>query len=247
MKILGESIGPWRQRRFYDPNRGMVYEWTRTGTIDAIRAVEASLTPGTVYEIDETSPPQATITLRTPEVSDGNGDGILSVSFELARNITQQSGYEHPKSLALSAENLRTIRSAIKNNSTTGVSELTGNASSFYNLLLNGKDAYVISNFVFRITQMIQRTAQVGIAFTGTGTIYTSTQLKNEVNAGAVYNTAIDNAYAALVAGQYQGAIPSGYTPGWLKQAPTISSVSGNRSAVSVEYWLEAWSTYYYA
>jgi hypothetical protein len=247
MKVLGESVSPWMQRRFYDPTRGMTYEWTKTGTIDAIRAVEASLAAGTVYEVDESSPPGASITIRTPEATDGNNEGVISVNYELSRNITQRSGYEHKKTLALSPDVVRTIRSALKDNQSSTASDLTGNASTFYGLMLNGQDSYITASYVFRMTQMVSRNLIVDIAFEGAQTIYSSTGVKNETNPGSLYENAIDEAYASVLNGTYQGSIPSGYTLGWLKQAPTISTVSGNKSAVVFEYWLEAWSTYYYA
>lgn len=247
MKILGEAIEPWKQRRISDPARGVVWEWTRVGTIDAIRAVEASLLPNSDYEVDETNPPMATIILRTPITSSGETSGVIQTNYELARNISQLSGWEHPRALALSQADKRTIRAALKDNSTTGISGLSGDALTFYELMNSGATAFVTSQFVFRLTQIITRNAIVNIAFDGAGEVYTTAQLKAEVNTTSTYELAIDNAYNAVLNGQYQGSIPTGRTLGWLKHAPTISTISGNRSAVSVEYWLEAATNFYYS
>lgn len=244
MVIAGQSIGPWRERRVGDPVRGVSSEWVREGTAGAIRAVEASLLPGTDYEVDYTNPPMGTIIVRYAGYGTGSDSEILSSSFELQRNISSKSGYEHWKTLALPKSTINSIRRALKDNTT--LSNLTGNANSFYNLMVNNVDSFIIANFVFRLTQTVKKNAVVDIAFENSMRIYTNAQLKAEVNAGPLYENAIDEAYNTVLNDYYQGSIPSGRTLGWLKIPPTISTISGDRSAISVEYWLEATSTYYY-
>ena len=235
-----------------DPARGPTTETIYEGTFDAVLAAEATLT-NVAYDADYSNPPVARLTIYSPDYGDTNDDpnSIILTTFDLLANTSQRSGYEHRKSLAISAsspETIRVIKTAIRKNTAPSVA-LTDNSLKLYNHMLNGQDQFVDSQFVFKLTQYISRRAVIGIAYSGVNKIYTSASLIAETNPTGIYAAAIGFAFEAVRDSVYGGIdnVPAGFTLGWLKQAPTITTVADNKSAVSIEYWLEAWSQYYYA
>lgn len=222
--------------------------WTEVhyaGPVDAINAAIAVYsTSGFIIEYDCTNPPRGTIVVRTPDYGDGEGAGIIQTQFDLLANLSQRSGYEHRRSLALGTT-LDTIKAALKNDAKP--STLTGDGSTLYDMMRAGQDSYVSSQFVFRSTQYFVNGNVLDIVYSNINRVYTSGELITEMNVGGIYAVAIAEAASAFLAGTYGGSVPSGHTFGWLKQAPQIQNVSGNRSALTVEFWLEAWRNYYYS
>lgn len=241
--ILGKTgLTEIGRKRHFDPSRGPVDTIIYEGTHEDVQAAEASIAGANlIYECDYTlGTPKARFTISTPDFVDNTGgDGLISTVYEMPTSPANRSGYEHPKSLGISAANLRTIKDSLKRNAAP--SGLTGNASTLYSHMLNGQESFMSFNAVFRVVHTITRIATVNVSFTDVGRVYSNAALINETGASGVYNAAIINAFA-----NYPFSAPSGFTLGWLKAAPSFATVAGNRVAVSIEWYLEAWSNYYY-
>lgn len=244
--ILGFAGLTETGRRGSFGTRGVSTEVHYAGPVDAVKAALGTLTSsGWDVEYDITNPPVGTLLVRTPDYGDGNGTGIVQTQFDLVANTTQLSAYEHPTSLALGETTLNQIRQGQKN----GVepSGLSGNASTLWTMLSLGQDSFVKSQFVFRLTQYFVNGTILDIAYEDVNKVYSTANLIIETNPTALYISALNECATQFYADTYGGATPSGHTFGWLKQAPQLNNVSGNRSALTVEYWLEAWRNYFYA
>jgi hypothetical protein len=233
-------------RRFVrDPVRGLSMEILYSGPKDAVLAAYSTIPISTYVECDTLTPgPTGTLFLRSPDYGDGNSSDVVQTSFDLIPNISQRSAYENPRCEALGSEVLTTIRNAIKTN--TAPTGLSGNAETLYDYIVAGHDTFFTSEIVFRVTDVIANGAEQSRAYSYTNRIYTSVQLVNETSPSEFYQNGIAAAYATVLADVYNGSIPTGLVLGWLKQFPGTVNVPGNRSAVTVEYWLGAWPTLYY-
>jgi P2-related tail formation protein len=233
------------RRGVIDPVRGVTTEIRYKGPVDAVNAALATLGGSTAYiEFDTTNPPIGTLLVRTPDWGNGDTQGIIQTTWELQANLITKSGYEHPTSIALGTDTLNEIISKV-GDETASADDFTGNARTLFDMMAAGQDSFFQSQFVFRYSRYINRNASVSIAFDDIHRVYTSAAMITETSAPSLYQTAINEARAAMLA--YYGSIPSGHTLGWLKQAPTITSVAGNKSVVTVEWYLDAWRNYYYS
>lgn len=249
LAAFGETLVQTGFVRRYDASRGYSTDVTYEGTIESVQAAEASLAgTGTPYVADYGNPPVARMTVSTPDIGETNADpnAILLTTMELQANTSQRSLYEHRKALALPKDTIRVIKDALKKNTAPSIT-LTGDALLLYNHLLNGQDSFLSSQFVFKVNQYVSRKAIVSIAFSDVGKVYSNVDLKNEMHPTPLFVTAIDEAFLSVKNGVYNGAAPSGFTLGWLKHAPTITSVADNKAVIQFEYWLDAWSDFDYA
>lgn len=244
--LVGAALAGPKKRRSYSQSRGWSTTWEYEGTEDAIMGVVAGLGGAYDLEIDTTSP-KSTLTVRTPDAGDAATDPnqIIAVQFELQSNTAQKSGYEHHKSIALGKPTIQQIKKAISDRNDSA-SFAAGNATTLYGHMVNGQDAFVSPQFVFRMTQYISKRAIVDILFANTSRVYTKAALIAETNPTGFFPVSIEQAHDTVYTDQYGGAIPTGYNLGWLKQAPTVTTIAGEKQAITIEYWLEAWSEYYY-
>lgn len=251
-KILGTSqLQQIGFRRIFDPVRGLQTETVFEGTFDAVLAAEASLNGfGVYHEADFTDPPKARFTLRTPDGGDGTKPpgGILSTTWDLDGNATGKSVFEHPLFLALGTDTLNLIRQEVENKTTDAKSvilPLGGYAALLRDMLIKGQDSFLVGQFVFKVTYVIATDTDVQIAYNATSTVYTNAALISETSASALYRTAIQSAYDTVLQDHYGNIVPDGHTLGWLKNPPAINNIAGNRSAVVIQYWLDAWRIIY--
>lgn len=264
--ILGDAnIQKKGVRRVFDPTRGIVTETVFQGTVAAVEAAEASLIGFGIYrEADYTDPPLATLTIRTPDAGDGTkpADGILSTTYDLDGNQTGKSIFEHPTLANLSDVEVDSIRAAYSSNTNqatvtiigTGLGDgadgvrstyrgpQTEQGKRFLSLMKKGHDSFIVGQFVFKVTHIIANDSEINVAYSNTSNIYSNDALLTETDPTTLYRTGIANAYATVLRDYYSGVIPDRYVLGWLKNPPAINNVAGNRSAVVVQYWLEAWS-----
>jgi hypothetical protein len=244
MIILGQAGLVETGRRGGITSRGVWTEVRYEGPVDAVNAaIPNYASAGLDIEYDCTNPPKGSLVVRTPDYGDGEGTGIVQTQFDLVANLSQRSGYEHSRSIALGSQ-LDTIKEGLKANSKP---TLTGNASTLYDMMRAGQDSYVSSQFVFRVTQYFVNGTILDIAYSDVNRVHSNVALLAETNPTALYQAAIQNAYTEFLQSTYSNSVPSGHTYGWLKQSPQLQNVSGNRSALTVEYWLEAWRDYYYS
>lgn len=221
-----------------NPTTGRTVEYRYEGTMDAVRALANVLPAGSDFVLDENDPPKSTLVVRVQGVSEDQA--VLSATFDLKANTQQKSLYEHPNSIALGNDTLLDIRKAIKKSTAfTG----TGWAATLYARVLRGQDTYIVSQPVFRTTQMVRTRRQFNFAVGNLDRVYSDAQLIREANPYAPFIQGIQDFSAAMTADVYQGAPPAGYTVGWLKQSYEVTNVAGNRVAATLEYWLEAWPT----
>lgn len=229
--------------------RGWITELIYEGTADAIRAAELSLYPHVSdFEADYTDPPKARLTIRTPDPGDGTrpANGILSTTFELVGNATGKSIYEHKKSQALGTDILNAIKTDFDNRvlqASSAVYAAGGDQRSMRDMLIKGQDTFLLGQFVFKIINIIDSLSDIDIAYAHSNQVYSSAKLIAEANPTPLYVKGINAAYNSILNDFYGGAAPANHTLGWLKNPPDISNIGGNRQAVTVQYWLEAWRT----
>lgn len=234
------------RRGVMDPTRGITTEIRYSGPTDAIMAAVASLVGSASYvEYDVTSPPVGTLVLRTPDWGDGSQSTEVQTTWDLLANLSQKSGYEHPKSIALGSTVLTSISAAVGKEGSEDTDFTAGNARTLFQMMTAGQDTFFQSQFVFKYSRYVSRNVDIDIAYDDTNLIYTSAALISETGAPSLYQNAIGEAYAAVLA--FYGSIPSGHTLGWLKQAPQLNGVAGNKTVVTVEWYLDAWRNYYYS
>lgn len=207
---------------------------------------------GYTAEIDATGPTHK-LYITTPEnPTDGTG-GIIATQYELLGNNQQFDLRLHPKALALGAPTIKVINNVLNGardndqhliNTESDISAIGTEALTLYNLLLqeNGNRAFQKSQYVFRLTQIASNNATINVAYANVEKIYTTEQMLSETGPPS----GILSAVADAVTGSDPG-IHSGYQYGWLKQTPTVTTAANNKIQVTVEYWLELWSTWIYA
>jgi hypothetical protein len=241
--IVGETflVGP-RTRITQDATRGVTVEYHYEGTIESIRAAASTLAAGTDYDLDETNPPKATLVIRSQGLAnDGDENGaLLAAQFDFKSNTQQKSIFEHPDFTSLSNDTINEIRDKLKKNAK---GTFTGKDLALYNRMLRGQDYYFAVQPVFQTTQVIKNRREYTFAVGNTMSVYSDAQLITETNPYAPYPAAIAGQSASFLATQLGGSVASGYTLGWLKQSVEIRNVAGNRSAATLEYWLDAWPT----
>lgn len=246
--------------RTFDPVRGWTTETIFEGTTAAVEAGQQSLIGfGVWHQADYSNPPKARLTVRTPDQGDGTkpANGILSTTYDLDGNHGAKSILEHPLAVALSDLEIDSIRRAFELKQKVaevdhkdGTAKYSGPQTDTGKLLLEmlkrSQDSFLIGQFVFKLTHVIAADSEINIAYSNTSTIYNNAALINETQPTALYSTAIANAYTTVLNDYYRGTIPVNTSLGWLKVPPNITHIAGNKCHVTIEYWLEAWTTVFY-
>jgi hypothetical protein len=225
----------------FDPSRGYSYQRIFRGTEQYCRSIIPTLSSDQAWTLDGLNSPVWTLTVMTPDYDGAASSSSVVITYELPGNMIQRSLWEHPRAIAIEADTKTRIKTAIANEADVTGAALSGDALLVYNALRNGQDSFAVGQYVFRINQTISTRNQLSISYDNTLELYTSAQVISETGATGIYATAITNAEAS-----YPFDVPSGSSLRWLKQPPSITGTAGNRVTVSIEYWLEAWSTLFY-
>lgn len=252
--ILGQlGLKEIGRKRHFDPSRGPVDTIIYEGTHEDVQAAEASIAGANlIYECDYTlGNPKARFTITTPDFIDNTGgDGLIATNYELVNSPQSRSGYEHPKadityngSASVSEAQMREIKKAVKAERAPSASIVPNpsNAYTLYEHMRKGKDSYFSWGATFRVVHIISKIATVAVSYLDVGRAYSSQALILETGASGIYAAAINAAY-----NNFEFRVPPGHTLGWLKTKPSFNTVAGNRVAVTIEYYLEAWSDFYY-
>lgn len=241
--IIGEAyiVGP-RIRINGDPTRGVVVEYIYDGTIAAIRAAASTIAVGTDYTLDETNPPTATLTIRTNGLANDDS-ALLTAQFDFKSNTQQKALSEHYDYVSLTDAQLEDISKKIRDPKNNTSITFTGTALDLYKKKLRGQDTFFLVQPVFSTTQIIKNRREYTFAIGNMMAVYDNAQVIAETNPYAPYPDAVVAQYESFLAKQLGGSVPTGYTLGWLKQSLELRNVAGNRSAATLEYWLDAWPT----
>jgi hypothetical protein len=242
--IVGETfiVGP-RTRITQDATRGVTVEYHYEGTIESIRAAASTLAAGTDYDLDETNPPKATLVIRSQGLANDQDGALLAAQFDFKSNTQQKAISEHYDFVGLSNEELDDIFEKIRDPKRNKSLVFAGKALELYKRKRRGQDYYFAVQPVFQTTQVIKNRREYAFAVGGMASIYSDAQVIKETNPYAPYPAAIVAQHASFLETQLGGTVPTGYTLGWLKQSLEIRNVAGNRSAATLEYWLDAWPT----
>lgn len=227
-----------------DPSRGVQVERHYEGTHEAVEAGRQSLKDSTLYRDADftTGTPKARLIVRTPDYGDGETDNFVVTTWELTNNHSNRSGYEHSKSTEIGEAIIQRMKKAIKRGTETAPEGMTsGDAGTLWEHMVHGQDTFFAPQAVFKLTHIISRRGTVGISYSNVGRVRTSAQVIAESGASVIYQDAIHGAFNT-----YPFGTPTGFTLGWLKMFPNFNNVSGGRVAVTIEYFLDAWSNYYY-
>lgn len=221
--------------------------------IPSIAQVCLALTPsGFEARVDATGPVHR-LTVVTPDIPSGDGSlGVQETQFELLGNALQKDVREHPKALALGSAVVRTIDCVLNQSVDPNTNDVptqaeipSGDATELYNILSqrSGSAAYQVSQFVLRYTRIASFRATVDVGYSGVEKIHTTDQMIAQTGPPSGILAAIADAVEAA----RPTTVPSGYFFGWLKQTPTVTTMAGNKTQITGEYWLEVWSTWMYA
>ena len=248
--ILGQSVALRYARPSFDPVRGARTEFGYEGTEAALAGIIATLPSYFAWDLDNTNSPDCKLTIWIPDFSnEGESSTSYTLRYELGGNDIQKSIYEHPSCLALGESTILLIKQQVKkaaaHDETSAYvpsASLTGTAREFYSLINKGTDSYVVSQYVFKITQTVSSRWTSRVGFANIERIYSTATLANEANPPATMLFSLSQIDSYL----RPATNPSGYAYGWLKKTPTVQQVAGNRFEITSEYWLETWSTLLY-
>jgi hypothetical protein len=194
------------------------------------------------------------LTVVTPDLPSGGTVGVQQAFYELAGNSLQFDMREHPKALALGAEIMKTIDTAINGDTesarSAALTSITGTPANrttdkyrLYELLRqrNGNGVFFKPQYVFRFNRIASNRATINVGYANVGKILTTAQMIGETGPPNGILASIEEAESNT-----RPAAVAGYQWGWLKQTPTVSTEAGNKTRISGEYFLEFWSTWLY-
>jgi hypothetical protein len=237
MRVLGQPYAISNIVRGFDPVRGPSTEVTFTGTIEALNALNLTLASDQTARLVQSTSPLAELIVTTPDYYDSTSTDQSTLKYELLGNDIERSIWNHPSAIALSDEDKTNIKAAILDPQGSAI-EAIGDALSVYNLLRNGTDSYTVSQFVFRVTQTVSSRFTTRVGFSNLNRIYSTTSMVSETGPPSTLIFSVSSIPSSTA--------PSGYAYGWLKRTPTVSQTAGNKFEITIEYWLETWSTFIY-
>lgn len=265
--LAGRGIAGPKITRSYDTSRGWQTTYEYEGTERSISAFLPLLRSANRNFTMDLRGPKAVLTITTPDSGD-NSVSDKRITYELDSNISQKSLYEHWRTLAFANANqaeliaikaaLQDIKTANPNATTltdpnTGKSiTLSADGREFYKRMLVGQDSFVVSQTVMKVTIIDGRDSELAVAYSNSNCVYTTDQMLSELGlpAASKYFKAAQEAALALNAFYTQGGAAYPYSvypfPGWLKHAPSMTPIAGDKDATTLEFWLEAWSQYMY-
>lgn len=228
----------------YGPGWECVYE----GDPASVRAAFLQTAATGVHDIYiEEAGPTWRVTVRSSTDPEGVIPDAPSNTFELIGSSSQKDIREHKFALALGHETIdkidRLLRRSTAVTDAQVSTELSANADAIhlYRLLRqrNGNMAFQVSQYVFRVTTIVSRKSQFAVAYANVNEVYSFSQLITETSPTPDYVVSLTDLQTAC----QPNDTPTGYTWGWLKQAPTVTNAPGNRTAIQSDFILEEWET----
>lgn len=261
-KVLGLA-NPYRvSQRFVNNNqRGSSYQEVWEGTKEAIDLQRLLVLPGFSWEIDPSEKPKYRLI-----VSAGDDGGAASpteviTTFEVLGNSRSVALALAP---AFQSIDTRTIfnLNAVANGEISYIEETATPKIAFpdptnpathapynnplwqlyVNLIRMGHTEFQISEYSFRVTNLISNRYQTALAFNNVRKIYSSAQIEAEISFPTTFFKLSDvtNSVAPDPV-----SIKPFMTYGWLKQTPQSQS-SGLKFQIVNEWWLNIWPTILY-
>lgn len=239
-KVLGVAGFPGytlRSRRTIKSATGSVSTIsTFEGGKTAILGLAASPSlAGSSLDLDDSDAPLWRLVVSTPDYETGEAAEI-STTYELLGNDLQKDIWEHPSVAGLDNHTVREIRKKLADSSYDYTP--SGVGLSIYNHLLRNQNFFIVSQYVLRVTQLVGSRRVLSIGFANAGKIFTS--LDGELG----LPSALGFTVADIMANPPEAR--AGEAFGWLKKTPTLTQRSDGKFVISIEYWLESWSTFLY-
>lgn len=188
------------------------------------------------------NPDNVTATIRATSSGFGappDPDTILVDDWELLGSGDQPDLRHHPTYQALDTDEKNIIEEALENHELTV--GLGANATTFLNLMRNGKDHFIRDYSILRRTRTVTNPTTVNIGMANISRRHTFAQLPAITNAGV--NLAVQN----LAAVGPPFAVNTDLEEwSWLKIRPTLSGAAGGLAQIVEEYWLYVWAKIVY-
>lgn len=259
-RVPGLSYLGMRKRR--NPVNGIFWEmrWMSAASNDPSKPSPAetgfNLVPSSYSAEVEAIGAKHVLTVSSPDDPTGGTGGLVSTTYEVLGNSPQKDLREHPKALALygggqaAADAMRRITVALyadEKDRAKYEAPIIANGGDELILYLhfkqrNGSASFQISQFVYRVSAIVSNTATYGVAYSNNSKLYTTAQVLAETKPPTgILASVVDAAEKNTPA-----SIPIGYAWTWLKQSPTVTTEAGFKVRVTLEYWLELWSTWIY-
>jgi hypothetical protein len=258
MNVVGLPINERFGGISWSRTGGYVTSRVFTGTHEAIDSMIPQLVVAAGADSFAIDREESTSTLTA--VFANEGPEATEVPFdiwELPGNDLQKEIWEHPKVLGYSSAMVTVLRNEVElvqsGSSTYAESvaaiqvQMTAESLSagtqaeilsLFDHILKGGDSFVTDQYVLRKTQLITSRYTAIIARSGVNKIWTTAQ----ITGSETIPQFISNELGQLTAPTAR----TGYQWGWLKKAPTVLQVAGNKFQLTQEWWLEQWSTFVY-
>jgi hypothetical protein len=252
MVIIGRQAAQRSLSISADKTRGRRSAPEFTGTRNALLGVAAALGQQE-WDIQPIDAPLYQLTVKEPDIKDGSADDQGTVTWEMVSNAVQKDILQHPRSQALAASYLEDIRKFFEQDMTSapvwmgGVGSPPADAVTLFNMMLKGQKHFQTDQYVLRKTQIVPYGTNIELGYAMTSLLFTSAQM-----VGADWNFAIPTDLVFVIGGVLATAVPwnwttpSGYSWAWLKRAPQVDQVAGNKWRIVDEYWFDCWSQYLY-
>ena len=253
MIVLGQKtplLGPVSHS--YEPSRGVVYQPSYEGEINAMYALANTLRRRRVpYEfLSEGVSAKVIIRQNTPDNFSGNERP--AGAWSLVGSETTRSLKEHPNYQSLTKTERTAILNYLNESPVTDPTDttLTGNALAFYYMLYNGQDTYAYTSYTLRHTYTCSPSFGSQLGGGSPYNLYSFATLISEGEASSVvYDDPISDIIKAEVLAledpsaifDLPAALVDKYAYAWLKKPSTITTEADGLVSVSVEYVLDIW------
>jgi hypothetical protein len=247
---VGAPITPQRLRKVRDPQRGLQIVEFYKGTPAEINAVIALVASNQRWETEESGDGMIELNIYTPDATDPADPASQEDTWELLNNRVEKDLYEHPKSKAISDENIALIREWKRKPpldglppTFTGTAPEIAEAETLLYLLHRGTTKFTTGEYVLRYSVTCSRNSSVTASFADVEKLFTPTQLGTPATSGVTIPGTLRFSIGAIEA----KTAPTGFLWSWLKIAPTVRATPrGGVVVISQEWWLDLWSTWVY-
>jgi hypothetical protein len=243
---VGAAITPVRTRIIRDPQRGLQTVWYYKGTLTQIDAVVALVASDQRWEKEEAGDGMWELSIYTPDAAGEGATPDQQDSWELLNNRVEKDLYEHPRSKAISEENIKILRKFLKSPIADAEPAVTGatgaEATLLYQLLLKGTNKFTSGEYVLRYSITVSSRSSVNASFADVHKLFTPAQLATPATSLITIPSEIGFALADIPT----VSAPTGFLWSWLKMGPTVRRASYGKAVISQEWWLDLWSTYIY-
>lgn len=224
----------------WTPTRGFEFLPIYEGTTEAAEAMAKSLRDAGISYSLEVEGPTSRVRYQSNAPEGYTGVEIPVGQWSLSGNDSTKDLLDHPLFAGFPESDQKTIRDLKKGITEAKPSEsgLTGNPLIFYTLIFNEQPVYAVTLYTLRHSMTVSNAYEQSLSGDNVGYVYGTLQLIAE---GESFADPLPSMISADMLKIPAPVAREGYTWGWLKKSPTISTTPDQRIEATVEYALEQW------